>query len=516
MWHGRPARALRNNKAAEAANHVRDARATANKVMASHQPDIKDERLELGASAWPVYSIGLFVGFLGVVGSVAIGYFQNDGFRRFYFSWLTALTFFVAISLGALFFTILQHLVRAGWSVVIRRTAETISASVWILLVLSAPILVSVGMQKGDLYRWAQPESARVQGHGDAHDDAAHEKAAPHQGAAQDTAAAAHPTHVEGAPAAAKDAAHAHVEQAGHVKSEVDVMLDQKIIPPLDDLTWKKRAWLNPGFFIVRVVFYFAVWSLVGWWYWRLSVRQDLTKDLDLTSKREGRSAPLMIVFALTTTFFSFDLMMSLDPHWFSTMFGVIYFSNAAIAIFATLILISKALQSRGFLSASISVEHYHDLGKFLFAFTFFYGYVAFSQFMLLWYANLPETTGWFARRGATSVHADVNGYTSLIIILLVGHFVIPFAGLLSRHVKRNGFWLPFFAVWQLVMVYLDLYWIILPEYETDLKPSILDLTCLLGIGGLWLATIVRTAARHALRPVADPRLEEALVFHNI
>jgi hypothetical protein len=108
------------------------------------------------------------------------------------------------------------------------------------------------------------------------------------------------------------------------------------------------------------------------------------------------------------------------------------------------------------------------------------------------------------------------RSYTPLALVLLFGHILIPFAGLLSRHVKRHGFGLTFFAGWQLVMVYFDFFWLIMPELEPKLRFHILDLTCLLAIGGLWLATLVRTSARHALRPIADPRLDEALAFHNI
>lgn len=486
--------------------------------MASHHVDMKDEKLQLGERAWPAYSAGLFLGFIGILASVAIGYYEGDGFRRFYFSWLTALVFFLAIGLGGLFFVILQHLVRAEWSVTVRRTAENIAASTWILFVLSAPVLLSVVLQKGDLYRWAQPlpahdSHAMPAGHheGDGHDHSSH-AADAHAPASPASADKSHDNHADAHAGDSHGDSHGDGAHGAHAAGS-------KAIPPLDELTLKKRAWLNPTFFVIRIVFYFAFWSLIGWWFWRKSVLQDQTRQVELTSDRETVAAPLMLLFAITLTFGIIDLMMSLDPHWFSTMYPVVYFSNAAMAIFATLIIFSKILQKKGFVTESISVEHYHDLGKFLFAFTFFYGYVAFSQFMLLWYANLPETTAWFARRGASSQNGlpqEYYSYTVLLMVLVFGHFIIPFAGLLSRHVKRNGFGLTFFAGWQLVMVYVDFFWLIMPEFEPSLRFHILDLTCLIGIGGLWIATVVRTAARHALRPTADPRLNEALAFHNI
>jgi hypothetical protein len=186
-----------------------------------------------------------------------------------------------------------------------------------------------------------------------------------------------------------------------------------------------------------------------------------------------------------------------------------------------------------GFLVRSVSTEHYHDLGKFLFAFTFFWGYIAFSQYMLLWYANLPETTLWMIRRGASTVpeHAG-NPWRIVVIALLVGHLLIPFAGLMSRHVKRNRTLLAFWAGWMLVFHYLDLMWLVMPEYGGHGSHGAADhaaehhgpaagtvlimLACFLGVGGVFFAAFVRMLARHKLRPVKDPRLGESLAFENV
>jgi hypothetical protein len=233
----------------------------------------------------------------------------------------------------------------------------------------------------------------------------------------------------------------------------------------------------------------------------------------------ERYSAPAILISILTLTFASFDLLMSLDPTWFSTIFGVYFFSGCAVGIFATLILLVALLQRFGYLVNSVTVEHFHDLGKFLFAFTFFWGYIAFSQYMLLWYANIPETTGWFARRGASSVPTDPGDWRIVSVLLLVGHLLIPFAGLLSRHVKRNRTALAFWAAWLLVFHWIDLFWIVMPEINPQ-QPrvyfGVMEIACFLGIGGLFAASTLRLAMRHAVRPVADPRLHEALVFQNI
>src|SRR5690606_23574783 len=137
-------------------------------------------------------------------------------------------------------------------------------------------------------------------------------------------------------------------------------------------------------------------------------------------------AGPLILLTGITLTLFAFDLLMSLDPHWYSTMFGVYYLAGAFIAGWASIIIIVNLLQMGGLLRQSVNQEHFHDLGKYLFGFVFFWGYIAFSQYMLLWYANLPETTSWFARRGATTADGDQNVFTWLALILLFCHLLIP------------------------------------------------------------------------------------------
>ena len=288
--------------------------------------------------------------------------------------------------------------------------------------------------------------------------------------------------------------------------------------PPfvLDALTLSKRAWLNPFFFIFRVLLYFTVWTVIARWYWRQSVLQDQTGDPEITVRMQRFSPISLVLTAVTLTTGAFDLFMSLDPHWFSTMFGVYYFAGAFLATFAALIVLATLLQRHGYLRRSITTEHYHDLGKWLFAFVFFWGYIAFSQYMLLWYANIPEETEWFSRHGATTVRADMSGWTWVALVILFCHLLIPFGGLLSRHVKRKKGSLVFWAVWILVFHYVDMYWVILPEMGGGFSPSLIDLTALAGVGGVFVAAMIKIASKHDLVPVADPRLDQALAFQNI
>lgn len=458
-----------------------------------------DERLHLGERGAPIFGIAAAVGALGLVVAIVLGFVHPDGFRRFYFAYLVAYTFFLSISVGSLGFVLLQHISRAGWSVSVRRVAETLAGVLPVLAVLSLPLLVSVMQNNGILYRWAQPVSEH--GHVEHHDSAP--QATDHATDQAHDEAAGEGEVAESAPHAAVDLSHA---------------------PALHGIGSEKRTWLNPPFFVLRVLVYLIFLSGVAVWYRSTSIRQDESGDVALTLRMQRRSAPMILLSGIAVTFLVFDIVMSLDPAWYSTIFGIYYMAGALIAAFASIILVCRALQAGGWLTRSVSREHYHDLGKFLFGFVFFWGYIAYSQYMLLWYANIPDTTEWFARRGATTVAEDQNPFTVMSIILLVCHLLIPFAGLLSRHVKRHGFGLPFWAIWMLVVHYLDLHWLIMPEMSAGLEDrslvqlnlGLMELATLVGIGGVFVATFVKLAGAHALRPARDPRLHEALVFHNI
>ncbi len=223
-----------------------------------------------------------------------------------------------------------------------------------------------------------------------------------------------------------------------------------------------------------------------------------------------------LVTMGVTLTLASFDLIMSLDPHWFSTIFGVYYFSGGFLGFFALLIVAVMTLQRYGYIRHSVGPEHFHDLGKFLFGFVFFWGYIAFSQYMLLWYASIPEETEWFARHGATTNHNDITGYSYVILAILFGHLVIPFLGLLSRHVKRNRSSLLFWAVWVLVFHFIDLYWVVMPELSKVFRPGFIDITAFVAVGAIFLGSVVRTLSQHSLIPVNDPRLPDAMAFENI
>jgi len=274
-----------------------------------------------------------------------------------------------------------------------------------------------------------------------------------------------------------------------------------------------KIGYLNTTFFAIRFVVYFGFWTLLSRFFLKRSLGQDketpeAAAKTVVTMRR--LAGPAMIGFAITITFCAIDLIMSLDPKWFSTMFGVYYFASCVQAINASLALTLMWLQAKGRLTSSVTVHHFHDLGKMVFAFTIFWAYVAFSQFMLLWYANVPEETLWFKIRFA-------NSWGTVSWALVFAHFVIPFFGLLSRHVKRNRKWLAFWCIWQLVMIYVDMYWLVMPTLGVEEVPfALIDVTCWIGVAALFIAGVAFRAKGLDLVAKNDPRLPDSLAFENI
>ncbi len=277
-----------------------------------------------------------------------------------------------------------------------------------------------------------------------------------------------------------------------------------------DALLLKKSVYLNEPFFIARAVAYFLVWSLLAWWFRRKSIAQDKSRNPAVTRLLQARSAPAILAFAVTMTFASFDWIMSLDPHWYSTVFGVYFFAGCFLAIHAVLALLCLGLQRQGLLPGVVTFEHFHDLGKMLLAFVVFWAYIGFSQYMLIWYANIPEETIFYAERLE-------HGWYPVTIALVLVHFALPFFILLMRGVKRRRGPLMLVALWLLAAHWLDLYWLVMPPLSHEGPHfGLVDVTAFLGVGGVFLAVLGTLMSKSALVPVGDPRLSESLSFENV
>ncbi len=276
-----------------------------------------------------------------------------------------------------------------------------------------------------------------------------------------------------------------------------------------DPILQKKAGYLNVTFFVIRSAVYFGLWYLIARKLYKTSLAMDETPSAEQVKTLRKVSAPGMIIFALTISFASFDWLMSLDPHWYSTIFGLYYFSGALLGALGIIFFIALQLRNNGILVEEIKVDHYHDLAKFLFGFTIFWGYMAFSQYLLIWYANIPEETIFYKERWEGT-------WKILALTQVVGNFIIPFVGLLTRKMKRNLPYLKKMVFWILLMHWFDLYWLAVPNFHHHgIVFSWMDLTLFIGIGGLYVWVVWRNLAAHAVIPVNDPKLEESL-HHEI
>lgn len=278
-------------------------------------------------------------------------------------------------------------------------------------------------------------------------------------------------------------------------------------------LQWK-ASYLNKSAFGIRAIVYFVIWTLLALRFFLLSRKQDATGDHEITRKLQAFGAPAIALGSLTLTFAAFDWAMSLDYHWFSTIFGIYFFSGAMVALFSVMALFTIALRGSGMDGGAITQEHIHGNGKMLFGFVVFWSYIGFSQFFLIWYANIPEETLWFGYR-------YVGGLRVMSLALIAFHFVVPFFFLMPRASKRNPLTLGIAAVWLLIMHYVDLMWIVKPSIahahgEHGITFGIVDVAALLGIGGVMLAVFGIFMSRAAIVAFRDPRLPESMTYENL
>jgi hypothetical protein len=271
-----------------------------------------------------------------------------------------------------------------------------------------------------------------------------------------------------------------------------------------------KAPFLNVPFFVARAAIYFICWSLIAYAYAWWSRRQDATGDPAISLRLKRLAGPALIVVAITQTFASIDWIMSLDPEWYSTMFGVYWFAGSFVSFFAFLTLVVVGLRSAGVMKGVVGLEHFHDLGKLLFAFTVFWAYIGFSQYFLIWYGNIPEETIFFRHR----LHGS---WASLSFLLAAGHFVIPFFFFMPRTVKRNPKLLAVGAAWMLAMHFVDMTWLIAPTVHPEgVHVGPIDILAFLAVGGLFLGAVGGLMRSAPLVPVKDPRLPESLSFENV
>jgi hypothetical protein len=277
-----------------------------------------------------------------------------------------------------------------------------------------------------------------------------------------------------------------------------------------DEIMEGRATYFGYPFFFARVIAYFAIWCFFSLRIYRRSVDMDRSGSVLNILKAESLSAPGLLLLFLTVSLAADDWIMSLQPHWYSTMWGVYCLAGGALALMSAMTLISIGLRKNGYLTNTITVEHLHDLGKWMFALTVFWTYIAFSQYMLIWYANLPEETIFFYNRMQGS-------WLYISLLLVFGHFIFPFFLLLARGAKRSLPILTLAATWLVFICYVDVYWMVMPVlHPQGIAPHWLDLTTLLAVGGTFAFGFWLRLRKTAMIPVGDVRLERSLAFKNM
>ncbi|OGQ07622.1 MAG: hypothetical protein A3G32_02755 [Deltaproteobacteria bacterium RIFCSPLOWO2_12_FULL_40_28] len=382
---------------------------------------------------WSTKEKGIFLVLtgIGIITFVVSLFYTHE---RAWAAYLVGYYFWLCVALGGIFFSVLQFIAGASWSVTVRRVAESFLGYIPVAVVLFGVLLFGVHT----LFEWT----------------------------------------------------HHHVVAA-------------------DPLLTAKTPYLNVPFFIIRSLALFVLVFFLGGRVIKNSIAQDENGDVAYTFKNRKLAPVFILAFAWMFSFVSIDLMQSLSPHWFSTIFGVYCFSGLLTSSLAMITLLVIWLRKKGVLDTYVSSDHLHDLGKLMFAFMVFWAYIAISQFLLIWYGNLPEETFYYLDRFK-------GGWSGVSLALILFKFVIPFFLLVARPFKRSEGWLVFMVLWFMAAQWLDIYWLVYPTFFKEGPVfGLPEIGIFLGFAGLFFLSAGYFLSR--INPVAikDPLLHEALHHHQ-
>jgi len=428
------------------------------------------ERLDLGKFS-KINGLLFLLGVIGIGISACymFGVFGAERQASFAYSWLFAFFFFFTIACGGIFWTMLQHAINAGWSVAVRRLFENLGSSITWLAVFALPLIFYTPFQNA-LWEWIV-----------AHREAVH---------------------------------HMDVSKG---ETLYDGLHHMAHADPHIHLLAVKYGYLNIPFWTIRSVFYFVILGALAYFLRRWSVKQDSDGKFSHTFRARTLCCLLLLFYALSVTFAAVDWVKVLDYSWFSTMWGVYIFAGCAWSSMAVSIIALTYLRSKGYLQKVVSGEHYHLMGKLLFAFTVFWAYIAFSQFFLIWYANITEETRFYILR-------NTGGWWYLSNVMVWGHFAACFVVLLSAARKKKPVVMSWICAWVLIMHVLDIYWLIIPERAPSLTHGASfwiegavwgDIIAFIGIGGILGWAFLRRMGKASLYPCRDPRLLESVIVKN-
>lgn len=365
-------------------------------------------------------------------------------------AWLLGFIFWGGIGIGGLGILILQHLTGGAWGIVIRRIAEACSRTLPVIFILFVPI--AIGVATHSIYEWT------------------------------------HLAHV--------------VNPDGEIADKI--------------VRWK-QPYLSSVWFIIRAIMYFALWGIMAWFLNKWSAEQDKADGFDAALKAAEDmskfSGPTMVFYVIVVSFAAIDWVMTLDPHWFSTIWGLLFAAGWALSCFCFSVALLAVLYNKSPMNRVLGSRHFHDIGKLMLALVMVWAYFNFSQFLIIWSGNLPEETRWYLTR--------MEGTWGVIgILLIVFHFAFPYLVLLNRDLKRNAKWLAVVAVFVLVMRLVDMFYLIGPSPQIGMDGKSADfahsfswmyLIAPIGVGGIWLWAFFGELMKRPLVPVNDPYLESAI-----
>jgi hypothetical protein len=272
-----------------------------------------------------------------------------------------------------------------------------------------------------------------------------------------------------------------------------------------------KKAYLNVPFFVIRTIFYFALAGFIGNRLFGLSVQQDRNGDVQLTARQRALGAGALPFIALVFAFAGFDWLMSLQPLWFSTIFGVYYFAGSFVSAISILAITIDRARGPNLFGNLVSDEHVHNVGKLMLAFTCFWAYIAVSQLLLIWIANQPEEVPFYITRLQ-------GAWLPVTLFLFLGHFIVPFGALLSRDLKRTRGRLVVVATWLLLMHLVDIYWLVIPGFAPENPAGGFHwtlFTSFIGMGLLAVGVAIWRVRGHFTLPVKDPYLSDSLRYRQ-
>lgn len=402
----------------------------------------------------------LTIGIVGIVLTI-LGIFVS-GADKIAFAWLTAMTFWTGLAIGMLMLIMIHHIVDANWSAVIRRQFEHgISAFKWLALMF-IPLIIASVIEPSILWKYFDPsfDLANVGGHG--------------------TVA--------------------------------------------DDVLWQKKSGLlSFKFFLVLTTISFLGWIFLSSRFRRNSFTQDTDGDIKWTRSSRAWSAAGLPFMAITLSLCVILWVKALDYHWFSTMFGVWYFAECVRGALAVGILMMCYLTTRGDYKGVLNTNHWYSIGMLSFAFTVFWAYVTFSQYFLIWNANIPEETFWYNIRELQNSTGEPNQWKWVGMLILFGHFFVPFFGLLSYPAKVSKWWMKIMAWWIIFIILIDIIYNVWPSKKDALGDPIAfagvhmiwTLTAVIGVGGICAWSYFKSFPTAKLIPIRDPRIGESLTHHE-